>query len=44
MRASNTTPALLFRFEADDESGLERVQSVFRDLLAKVAPDLTAPF
>ncbi|MEJ2592346.1 MAG: phosphomannomutase/phosphoglucomutase [Candidatus Thiodiazotropha sp.] len=44
MRASNTTPALLFRFEADNEPGLERVQSVFRDLLTRLAPDLTAPF
>lgn len=44
MRASNTTPALLFRFEADDEAGLQQVQSIFRDLLAKVAPDLTPPF
>lgn len=44
IRASNTTPALLFRFEADSEDGLAQVQSVFRDLLAKVAPDLTAPF
>jgi phosphomannomutase / phosphoglucomutase len=44
MRASNTTPALLFRFESDSEAGLEQVQSIFRDLLTKVAPDLTAPF
>lgn len=44
MRASNTTPALLFRFEADSESGLEKVQSIFRNLLTKVAPDLKTPF
>ena len=44
VRASNTTPALLFRFESDSEEGLAHVQSIFRDLLAKVAPDLTAPF
>jgi phosphomannomutase / phosphoglucomutase len=44
IRASNTTPALLFRFEADTEDGLAQVQSIFRDLLAKVAPDLTVPF
>ncbi len=44
VRASNTTPALLFRFEADTQEGLEQVQSIFRDLLAKVAPGLTPPF
>ncbi len=44
VRASNTTPALLFRFEADTREGLEQVQSIFRDLLTKVAPDLTMPF
>lgn len=44
IRASNTTPALLFRFESDSEEGLAQVQSIFRDLLAKVAPDLKAPF
>jgi phosphomannomutase/phosphoglucomutase len=44
VRASNTTPALLFRFEADTQEGLEQVQSIFRDLLTKVAPDLKAPF
>jgi phosphomannomutase/phosphoglucomutase len=44
VRASNTTPALLFRFEADTQEGLEQVQSIFRDLLAKVAPELTVPF
>ena len=44
VRASNTAPALLFRFEADDEAGLEQVQGVFRDLMARVAPDLKLPF
>lgn len=44
VRASNTTPALLFRFESDSEEGLAKVQSIFRQILAKVAPDLKAPF
>ncbi len=44
VRASNTTPTLLFRFEADTQEGLEQVQSIFRDMLAKVAPELTPPF
>lgn len=44
VRASNTSPALLFRFEADSEAGLEKVQSVFRGLLNKVDPQLQLPF
>jgi phosphomannomutase/phosphoglucomutase len=44
IRASNTTPALLFRFESDNEEGLLQVQSIFKDMLSKVAPDVTAPF
>jgi phosphomannomutase/phosphoglucomutase len=44
VRASNTTPTLLFRFEADTQEALEQVQSIFRDMLAKVLPDLAAPF
>ena len=44
VRASNTTPALLLRFEADTQDGLEQVQSIFRDMLSKVAPDLSLPF
>jgi phosphomannomutase/phosphoglucomutase len=44
LRASNTGPALTARFEAGDEAGLERIQSLFREQLAAVAPDLTIPF
>jgi phosphomannomutase/phosphoglucomutase len=44
VRASNTTPALLFRFEANSEEGLDQLQSVFRDMLAKVDPSLQPPF
>lgn len=44
VRASNTTPALLFRFEADSEEGVAQVESIFKDLLAKVAPELKPPF
>jgi phosphomannomutase/phosphoglucomutase len=44
IRPSNTTPALTFRFEADDERALEGIKSRFRDLLQRVAPDLEAPF
>jgi len=30
MRASNTTPVIVLRFEADDEAGLKRIQDDFR--------------
>jgi phosphomannomutase/phosphoglucomutase len=44
IRPSNTTPSLTFRFEADDEGGLEQIKARFRDLLGRVAPDMKAPF
>ena len=43
-RASNTTPALVLRFEAETEEALERIKSVFREQLRKAAPDLVADF
>ena len=43
-RASNTTPVLVLRFEAETEEALERIKTVFRDQLTKVAPDLVADF
>ncbi len=44
VRASNTTPCLILRFEGDDERALYRIQKAFRRLLAEVAPDLEPPF
>ncbi|MGN7832879.1 phosphomannomutase/phosphoglucomutase [Pseudoxanthomonas sp. 22568] len=44
LRASNTTPILVLRFEADNEAALARIKDVFRAHLALVAPDLTATF
>ncbi|EGV52068.1 phosphomannomutase/phosphoglucomutase [Candidatus Endoriftia persephone] len=44
VRASNTTPSLVFRFEADDAQALKVVQDVFRTLMQKVAPELEMPF
>ncbi len=44
VRASNTTPVLVLRFEAEDQGELERIQSVFRAQLQRVAPDLKLPF
>lgn len=43
-RASNTTPVLVLRFEAENEDALERIKSVFREQLQKAAPDLVADF
>jgi phosphomannomutase/phosphoglucomutase len=43
-RASNTTPVVVLRFEADDEAGLERIKSEFRRVLLAVKPDARLPF
>lgn len=40
VRASNTTPALTLRFEADDEGALRRIQSIFKDQLSAIDPRL----
>jgi phosphomannomutase/phosphoglucomutase len=44
IRASNTTPVLVLRFEAETQEELARIQDVFRAQLLKVAPDLQLPF
>ncbi len=44
VRASNTTPVLVLRFEAESEGELKRIQDVFRAQLYTVAPDLKLPF
>jgi phosphomannomutase/phosphoglucomutase len=44
MRASNTTPVIVLRFEADDEAGLKRIQDDFRRVLLKANTDLQLPF
>lgn len=43
-RASNTTPVLVLRFEAESEEALERIKDVFRTNLKRVAPDLALDF
>jgi len=43
-RASNTTPALVLRFEAESEEALARIKTVFREQLRQVAPELKATF
>ncbi len=44
MRASNTTPVIVLRFEADDEAGLKRIQDDFRRVLLKANSTLELPF
>jgi phosphomannomutase/phosphoglucomutase len=43
MRASNTTPAIVIRFEADNASALARIQDAFRSTLAAAAPGIEMP-
>ncbi len=44
VRASNTTPSLVIRFEADSQSALERIQDSFRTAMQAVDSDLDLPF
>jgi len=44
VRASNTTPNLVLRFEGESEQSLERIQSEFRDLIGQIQPDLDIGF
>jgi phosphomannomutase / phosphoglucomutase len=43
-RASNTTPVIVLRFEADNEAALERIKSEFRRALQPLKPDATLPY
>lgn len=44
VRASNTTPVLVLRFDADDQASLEKVQAAFREQLLALNPALELPF
>ncbi|MGY0504734.1 phosphomannomutase/phosphoglucomutase [Luteimonas sp. e5] len=44
VRASNTTPVLVLRFEADDVAALTRIQTAFRERLLALEPGLELPF
>jgi phosphomannomutase/phosphoglucomutase len=44
VRASNTTPILVVRFDAESEQALERIKSVFRSQMLEINPDLDLPF
>ena len=44
VRASNTTPCLVFRFEATNEEALARIQKDFRQLVVAQVPAVDLPF
>jgi phosphomannomutase/phosphoglucomutase len=44
VRASNTTPVLVLRFEADDDAALARIMDEFRRVMLQVEPGLKLPF
>ncbi len=44
VRASNTTPSLVMRFEADNAEVLQRIQDSFREQLLAIKPDMDIPF
>ena len=43
-RASNTTPVVVLRFEADDAAALARIQGEFRRVLRDAKPGIALPF
>jgi len=43
MRASNTTPVLVLRFEADSDAALARIRDDFRRVLERARPGLAIP-
>lgn len=44
IRASNTTPVLVLRFEAADQQALDRIEQQFQQQLQAVAPELTISY
>lgn len=44
IRASNTTPCLVARFEAEDDASLSEIQALFKTQLQAVDKDLAIPF
>ncbi len=44
VRASNTTPILVVRFDAETEEALTRIKTTFRSQMLELKPDLELPF
>jgi phosphomannomutase / phosphoglucomutase len=43
-RASNTTPTIVMRFEADNPTALERIKTDFRAALQPLKPNAPLPY
>ena len=43
MRASNTTPVLVLRFEADNDAAIKRIRAQFKQMLLAARPGLSIP-
>jgi len=43
-RASNTTPTIVMRFEADNPAALERIKRDFRSALQPLKPNAPLPY
>lgn len=43
-RASNTTPVVVLRFEAESDSALERIKNEFREAILALVPETKLPF
>lgn len=44
VRASNTTPSLVIRFEAENKQSLDRIKEQFRGLMLQIKSDIQLPF
>ena len=44
VRASNTTPILVLRFEGDTEESMQRIKDAFRQQMLAINPELRMPF
>lgn len=44
VRASNTTPCLVLRFEGKNKKAMAKVQEKFREVLTSIKPDIKLPF
>ena len=44
VRASNTTPIIVVRFDGETEAALERIKNLFRARMLAINPDLNLPF
>ena len=43
-RPSNTTPVVVMRFEADNDTAMARIQGEFRRVILAEKPDAQLPF